>query len=79
VLKNDKRVLKEPEPQVVTKSLGDSSVNIAVRPSVKKEDYWAVYFDLVKAIKEEFDKNGITIPFPQRDVWIKEMSKNPKK
>lgn len=79
ILKNDKRVLKDPEPQVVTKSLGDSSVNIAVRPAVKKEDYWAVYFDLVKTIKQEFDKNKITIPFPQRDVWIKEMSKKPKK
>jgi len=79
ILKNDKRVLKDPEPQVVTKSLGDSSVNIAVRPAIKKEDYWAVYFDLVKTIKQEFDKNNISIPFPQRDVWIKEMSKRPKK
>ena len=79
VLKNDKRVLKEPKPQVVTKSLGDSSVNIAVRPGVKREDYWGLYFDLVKTIKEEFDKNGITIPFPQRDVWVKEMSKGKKR
>lgn len=72
ILKKDKRVLKDPEPQVVVKSLGDSSVNIAVRPSMKKEDYWGLYFDLVKTIKERFDKNGITIPFPQRDIWIKE-------
>jgi small conductance mechanosensitive channel len=75
ILKKDKRVLKEPEPQVVTKSLGDSSVNIAVRPAVKKEDYWGLYFDLVKIIKLEFDKNGIEIPFPQRDVWLKESRK----
>lgn len=79
ILKNDKRVLKDPAPQVVTKSLGDSSVNIAVRPACKKEDYWPLYFDLVKTIKQEFDKNGITIPFPQRDVWVKEMSKGRKK
>ncbi|MFC2016500.1 mechanosensitive ion channel family protein [Chloroflexota bacterium] len=79
ILKNDKRVLKDPKPQVVAKSLGDSSVNIAVRPMVKKEDYWAVYFDLVKTIKQEFDKNGITIPFPQRTLWIKEMTKGKKK
>ncbi len=78
VLKKDERVLKDPEPQIVVKSLGDSSVNIAVRPSVKKEDFWAVYFDLVKKIKEEFDKNGIEIPFPQRDVWIKESGKGKK-
>jgi small conductance mechanosensitive channel len=79
ILKNDKRVLKDPEPQVVTKSLGDNSVNIAVRPGVKKEDYWGLYFDLVKTIKQEFDKNGISIPFPQRDVWIKEIPKGKKK
>ena len=79
ILKKDKRVLKDPEPQIVVKSLGDSSVNIAVRPAMKKEDFWGVYFDTIKKIKEEFDKNNITIPFPQRDVWIKEMSKKPKK
>lgn len=79
VLKKDKRVLKDPAPQVVVKSLGDSSVNIAVRPGVKKEDYWGLYFDLVKTIKQEFDKNKITIPFPQTDVWVKERSKGKKK
>jgi len=79
ILKKDKRVLKDPEPQVVTKSLGDSSVNIAVRPAVNKDDYWNLYFDLVKTIKQEFDKNGIEIPFPQRDVWIKEMAKGGKR
>ena len=79
ILKKDKRVLKDPEPQIVVKSLGDNSVNIAIRPSMKKDDYWLVYFDSIKKIKEEFDKNGITIPFPQRDVWIKEMSKSQKK
>jgi small conductance mechanosensitive channel len=79
ILKKDERVLKDPEPQIVVKSLGDSSVNIAIRPSMKKEDYWNVYFNTIKNIKEEFDKNGISIPFPQRDVWIREMSKRPKK
>jgi len=79
ILKKDKRVLKDPAPQVVTKSLGDSSVNIAVRPACKKEDYWGLYFDLVKTIKQEFDKNGIEIPFPQRDVWIKETGKGKKR
>ena len=79
ILKNDKRVLKDPKPQIVVTSLGDSSVNISVRPSMKKDDYWSVYFDSIKKIKEEFDKNGITIPFPQTDDWIKEMSKSKKK
>lgn len=75
ILKKDARVLKDPAPQVVVKNLGDSSVNIAVRPAMKKEDYWELYFDLVKTIKEQFDKNGIIIPFPQRDVWIKDSSR----
>jgi len=78
VLKTDKRVLKDPEPQIVVSSLGDSSVNLSIRPTSKKEDYWGVYFDNLKKIKEEFDKNKISIPFPQRDVWIKEMSKKKK-
>ncbi|MBW2975408.1 mechanosensitive ion channel family protein [Candidatus Woesearchaeota archaeon] len=75
ILKKDKRVLKEPKPQVVAKGFGDSSITIAVRPAVKKEDYWGLYFDLVKEIKETFDKKRITIPFPQRDVWIKDSKK----
>lgn len=79
ILKKDKRVLKDPAPQVVVKSLGDSSVNIAVRPAVKKEDYWDVYFDTVKKIKEEFDKKGITIPFPQTTVWMKQEKTKKKK
>ncbi|MBW2976983.1 mechanosensitive ion channel family protein [Candidatus Woesearchaeota archaeon] len=79
ILKKDSRVLKDPQPQVVVKSLGDNSVNIAVRPAVKKDDYWPLYFDLVKKIKEEFDRKGIAVPFPQRDVWIKEMPKGRKK
>jgi len=79
ILKKDKRVLKDPEPQIVVKGLGDSSINIAVRPHMKKEDFWGVYFDTIKKIKEEFDKNGIEIPFPQRDVWIKESPKGKKR
>lgn len=75
ILKKDKRILKDPEPQVVPKEFGDNAVIIAVRPSVEKDDYWDVYFSLVKEIKESFDKNNITIPFPQRDVWIKEGKK----
>jgi len=75
ILKKDKRVLKDPPPQVVVKGFGDSAINIAVRPAISKDDYWDVYFDTVRKIKEEFDKKGITIPFPQRDVWMKEAKK----
>jgi small conductance mechanosensitive channel len=75
ILKKDKRVLKDPPPQVVVKGFEDSSVNIVARPSVSKDAYWGVYFDTMKTIKEEFDKKGITIAFPQRDVWIKKPKK----
>ena len=79
ILKKDKRVLKDPEPQVVVKSLGDNSVNIAVRPAVSKDDYWGVYFDIIREIKEQFDRKGITIPFPQRTVWTGKEKKRGKK
>lgn len=78
ILKKDKRVLKDPPPQVVVKGFGDSSVNITVRPTVNKSDYWGVYFDTVRKIKEEFDKKGVTIPFPQRTVWLNEAKKKKK-
>src|SRR3989344_4810286 len=71
ILKKDERVLKDPEPQIVVSELADSSVNISIRPTVKKGDYWPVYFDAIRKIKEEFDRKGITIPFPQRDVHMK--------
>ena len=64
------RVLEDPEPQVVVAELGDSSINFKVRPWVKKEDYWGLYFDMQKAVKQRFDKEGISIPFPQRDVHL---------
>ena len=73
VLSKDNRVLKDPAPEVVVKSLSESSVVIAIRPAVKGSDYWPSYFDILKSIKQEFDKNGIKIPFPQRDIWVKEM------
>ena len=70
ILTEDQRVLKEPEAQVVILELGNSSVNFAVRPWVKKENYWAVYFDITEKIKLRFDEENISIPFPQRDVHV---------
>ena len=64
------KVLKTPEPIVKVAELGDSSVNFWVRPWVENEDYWDVHWDLTKAIKLRLDKEGISIPFPQRDVHI---------
>jgi small conductance mechanosensitive channel len=66
----DSRVLKDPEPAILLSELADSSVNFTLRLWAKKEDYWGIYFDFHKNVKIEFDKNNITIPYPQRDVHM---------
>ncbi len=66
----DERILKEPAAIVAVNELADSSVNIVVRPWVKREDYWPVRFDMIEKVKRAFDENGISIPFPQRDVHM---------
>jgi small conductance mechanosensitive channel len=63
-------VLKDPEPVVRVHELGDSSVNFICRPWVKTADYWTVYWDIMRAVKEAFDREGVSIPFPQRDVHV---------
>ncbi len=70
VMREDERVLDEPEPQVAVAELADSSVNLVVRPWVNTGDYWGVRFDVTRKIKEAFDENGIEIPFPQRVVHM---------
>jgi len=70
VVNADDRVLKDPAADVKVGSFGDSSVNILCRPWVKTADYWNVFWDLNKAIKQAYDANGIEIPFPQRDVHM---------
>lgn len=70
LLSADHRILPEPAPTVAVSELGDSSVNFVVRPWVKSADYWSVYFDLTETFKKRFDAEGISIPFPQRDVHI---------
>ncbi len=72
IISAEKRVLKDPEPQIAVSELADSSVNLVVRPWVKSEEYWDVKFALTEAIKTTFDKEGISIPFPQRDLHIVE-------
>jgi small conductance mechanosensitive channel len=70
ILDNDDKVLKEPEPIVRLHELGDSSVNFVVRPWVNTDDYWDVYWRVTRAVKIRFDEEGISIPFPQRDVHV---------
>jgi small conductance mechanosensitive channel len=70
LLAADERVLKDPAVTIAVANLGDSSVDFVVRPWVKSADYWAVKFDFTKAVKEKFDAEGISIPFPQRDIHV---------
>ncbi|MGB5299994.1 MAG: mechanosensitive ion channel domain-containing protein [Thiogranum sp.] len=63
-------ILKDPEPVISVHELADSSVNFVCRPWVKTDDYWEVYWDLTRSVKQRFDKQGVSIPFPQRDVHV---------
>jgi small conductance mechanosensitive channel len=66
----DDRVLADPPHQIVVSSLGDSSVNITVRAWAESANYWGLFFDLTEQVKLAFDTEGISIPFPQRDVHL---------
>lgn len=70
ILNSDPDVLKDPAAVVAVGELGDSSVNFYVRPFVKTELYWDARFRIIESIKREFDKNDITIPFPQREMHV---------
>jgi small conductance mechanosensitive channel len=70
VIGSDSRVLKDPAATVAVSELADSSVNLVVRPWCKKEDYWDLFFDLHRKLKEELEAAGCNIPFPQRDVHL---------
>lgn len=69
-IESDERILSDPAPAIVLGELGESSVNIYVRPWTKTSDFWATRCDLLENIKASFDANGISIPFPQRDVHL---------
>lgn len=68
ILQKHELILADPEPVVAVAELADSSVNFNVRPWVKSDDYWDVRSDLIETIKLAFDKNGISIPYPQMDI-----------
>ena len=75
IIDKDERVMKEPEPVIVVSELGDSSVNFTVRAWTSAGDYWSFYFDTIENVKKQFDAQGVSIPFPQRDVHIYEHKK----
>lgn len=66
----DERILKDPEPLIAVAALADSSVNFVVRAWTATGDYWAVTWHLNEAIKKAFDAEGVSIPYPQRDVHL---------
>ena len=74
IVKNDDRILSDPEPYIALGELADSSINIDLRPWVNRNDYLAVKSSLLENIKTSFDENGISIPYPQQDIHMYKMS-----
>jgi small conductance mechanosensitive channel len=70
LLEEDERVLKDPEPFMALKELSDSSVDITVRAWVEAADYWGVFFRMNEVVYKTFEKEGLSIPFPQHDVHL---------
>lgn len=70
IINAESRILTDPKPVISLLELADSSVNMAVRPWVKTEDYWDVYFALMENIKLTFDEEQISFPYPQSDVYL---------
>jgi len=70
IIANESRILEDPAAKIGIMEFADSSVNFVFRPWVKTAEYWDVYFDLNETIKKRFDEEGISIPFPQRDVHV---------
>lgn len=76
IIAAEERVLKDPTTTIAVAALADSSVNFILRPWVKSSDYWPVLFDLTETIKKRFDAEGISFPFPQRDVHVYQESQD---
>ncbi len=68
IIDADSRILKDPAPFIAIGNLGDSTVDITVRVWANASDYWGIHFDTIEKVKEAFDANNISIPFPQMDV-----------
>ena len=70
----DQRVLREPEPLIAVGEMRDSSIVVVAKFWCKQEDYWPRYYTMQEAVKNAFDREGISIPYPQLDVHLKERS-----
>ena len=70
IMDKDERILGDPEPTVGVMELATNSVDLFARPWVNSEDWWSTRIDLLEKVKEAFDENGISIPFPQMDLHV---------
>ncbi len=70
ILQEHELVMSDPEPTIRVNELADSSVNFICRPWTRTPDYWTVYWDVTRTVKERFDAAGISIPFPQQDIHV---------
>jgi len=70
IISSERRLLKDPEAQVILQSLDDNSVKITIRAWAAIQNYWDIYWDMNKSIKTKIEEAGLHIPFPQRDVHI---------
>lgn len=70
LVNKDSRILKDPKPFIMVSELADSSVNLVVRVWAEAADYWGIHFDLIENVYKTFDKEGLSIPFPQMDVHV---------
>ena len=76
VLDANEHILTDPAPDIFVSEHADSSINFLVRPWCNSEDFWPVYFGTMEAVKLAFDRENITIPFPQRDVHMIQAANN---
>jgi len=74
IVKDDERILKDPTPEIGILELGENAVNFFVRPWVKATDYWSVKCDLLEKVKLTFDDEGISIPYPQIDIHMHQVT-----
>ncbi|MCG8560248.1 MAG: mechanosensitive ion channel family protein, partial [Hyphomicrobiales bacterium] len=72
LVKKDDRVLPDPEPRVIVKALGESSVDLQIRVWARRQDFWDVHFKLVRDAKYALDEAGISIPYPHRQIVMSE-------
>ena len=75
IIERNKLILKDPAPFVAVSAHSASSVDFVVRAWCNTEDYWSIYFDLLEEVKITFDKENISIPYPQMDLHLKEVLK----